>query len=90
MAMFAAQGHLSVQGRNVPVLIFHDSRDAHTRRIAKVLFFRDDQFRDLDKLQPAMSSHFQSRIFRDNKKFPGVTIVVLFTGDLQNFLTEQL
>ena len=75
----------SVQGRDVPVVIFH-FQDHGTLETAKVYAFRESQF-DTRALQDAQASHWQA------KKYPsvrGVTFVVTTTSPtLKPFLRTR-
>jgi len=90
MALLVAQGTEKIQGREVPYLVFSRPGEGREPRIAKLFFLKDQQFVGLKDLREAQSSRFQTRILRDERQFPGVTMLVLFTGqtddDLKPFL----
>jgi hypothetical protein len=61
-----------VQGRDVPVVVFHAGTET-----AKVYFFRDSQF-DLKAVPPlAQASHWQAKAYP--RETPGVLVVVVST-----------
>lgn len=80
-ALFVFAGTESVQGRDVPVLLFRERTGPGQ---AKVLAYRSSAFK-LDKLHDEQASLFSAKLYPNPTA--GVTYVVVFTGmDLTPFL----
>lgn len=79
--LFIHAGIESVQGRDVPVLVF---RERNGPGVAKVYAFRDTWFK-LDALREEQASHCSTKLY--GHLAAGVTYVVVYTGmDLTPFL----
>jgi len=74
-------GKEQVQGRDVPVIVFHNPANSE---MAKVYVFREDDF-DLNALAPAQASYWQANVY--DRETRGVVFVIAYTGpSLKPFL----
>lgn len=73
-----SRGLDTVQGRNVPVIVFREPGKAG---FAKVYFFRTNGQFDLKGVQDAQASYTRAVVIDDPRQFPGVVFVVVHTGE---------